>query len=87
MANSPQARKRSRQSEKRRQHNAGRRSLFRTRIKQVVKSIEAGDKDKAKEAYTAAVSVVDRMATKKLIHKNKASRYKSRLLKKIRAMA
>jgi len=87
LANSPQARKRARQSEKKRQHNAGRRSLFRTRIKQVLKFIKLGDKESARAAYDAAVSVVDRMANKKLIHKNRAARYKSRLLKHIRAMA
>ena len=87
LANSPQARKRARQAEKRRQHNAGKRSLFRTRIKQVLKFIESGDKNNAERAYDTAVSVVDRMANKKIIHKNKAARYKSRLLKHIRAMA
>ncbi len=87
MANSPQARKRARQSEKRRQQNAGNRSLFRTRIKQVLKFIELGDKENAEKAYSTAVSVVDKMATKKIIHKNKAARYKSRLLKHIRGMA
>ena len=87
LANSPQARKRARQSEKRRQQNAGNRSLFRTRIKQVLKFIELGDKENAEKAYSTAVSVVDKMATKKIIHKNKAARYKSRLLKHIRGMA
>ena len=43
MANSAQARKRARQAETRRKHNASRRSLLRTRIKQVVKAIDAGD--------------------------------------------
>ena len=87
MANSPQARKRARQSEKKRQHNAGRRSLFRTRIKQVLKCIELGDKKKAEEAYQNAVPVVDKMASRRIIHKNRAARYKSRLLKHIREMA
>ena len=87
MANSPQARKRARQSEKRRQQNAGNRSLFRTRIKQVLRYIESGDKENAEKAYGTAVSVVDKMANKKIIHKNKAARYKSRLLKHIRGMA
>ena len=48
---------------------------------------ESGDKNNAERAYDTAVSVVDRMANKKIIHKNKAARYKSRLLKHIRAMA
>ena len=87
MANSPQARKRARQSEKRRQQNAGNRSLYRTRIKQVLSFIESGDKENAEKAYNTAVSVVDRMANKKIIHRNKAARHKSRLLKHIRSMA
>ena len=87
LANSPQARKRARQSEKRRQQNAGNRSLYRTRIKQVLSFIESGDKENAEKAYSTAVSVVDRMANKKIIHRNKAARHKSRLLKHIRSMA
>ncbi len=86
MANSAQARKRARQAEKRRQHNAGRRSMMRTEIKKVVKAIAAGDKDAAQSAYKAAVPVLDSMATKGLIHKNKAARHKSRLNAQIRAL-
>ena len=87
MANSSQARKRARQAEKRRQHNAGRRSLFRTRIKQVLKAIEAGDKGAAESAFANAVPVIDRMAGSRIINKNKAARHKSRLSAKIKAMA
>lgn len=87
MANSPQAKKRARQSEQRRKHNASRRSLVRTRIKQVVKAIEAGDKTVAEKAYATAVPVIDRMAGSDIIHKNKASRHKSRLAARIKAMA
>lgn len=87
MANSAQARKRARQSERRRMQNASQRSLFRTRIKQIVKAIEAGDKAAAEAAYTTAVPVIDRMAGKDIIHKNKAARHKSRLSARIRAMA
>ncbi len=86
MANTAQARKRARQGEKRRQHNAGRRSLLRTRIKQVVNAIEAGDKEKAEAAYKMAVPVIDTMAGSALIHKNKAARHKSRLNARIRAL-
>ncbi len=87
MANSPQARKRARQAEKRRKHNASRRSMMRTYIKKVVRAIEAGDKEAAVEAYRAAVPVIDRMANKGLIHKNKAARHKSRLNAHIKAMS
>ena len=87
MANSAQARKRARQSERRRIQNASQRSLFRTRIKQVVAAIDAGDKAAAEAAYTAAVPVIDRMAGNNIVHKNKAARHKSRLNARVRAMA
>ena len=87
MANTTSARKRARQSEKRRQHNAGQRSTLRTAIKGVQKAILAGDKEAAMKVYRESVSVVDRIADKKIIHKNKASRHKSRLAQQIKAMA
>ncbi len=86
MANSPQARKRARQAEKHRRHNASMRSMMRTYIKKVVRAIEAGNKADAEAAYRAAVPVIDRMAGKGLIHKNKAARHKSRLNSRIRAL-
>lgn len=86
MANSPQARKRARQAEKHRMRNAGMRSMMRTQVKRVVYAIEAGDKTSAQDAYKAAVPVLDNMARKGLIHKNKAARHKSRLNDRIRNM-
>ncbi len=87
MANSPSARKRARQAEKRRQHNKSRRSMMRTQIKNVIKAIEAGDQQQAQAAFAAAVPVIDRAANKGLIHQNKAARHKSRLNDRIRQMA
>ncbi|MCV6605857.1 30S ribosomal protein S20 [bacterium SCSIO 12696] len=87
MANSPQARKRARQNDKRRVHNAGLRSMVRTYIKKVYAAIEAGDAAAAQEAYTAAVPVIDRIADKGIIHKNKAARHKSRLNAQVKALA
>ena len=87
MANSPQARKRARQAEKRRSHNASLRSLVRTNIKRVIAAIQTGDADQAREAYAAAVPVIDRMADKGIIHKNKAARHKSRLNAQVKALA
>lgn len=87
MANSPQARKRARQSEKRRNHNASLRSLVRTVIKAVIAAIDAGDVEKARVAYARAVPIIDRMADKGIIHKSKAARHKSRLNAQIKAMA
>lgn len=87
MANTAQAKKRVRQGEKRRAHNASLRSTVRTYIKKVVKAIDEKNHQEAEKAYLAAVPVIDRMASKGIIHKNKAARHKSRLLAHIRKLA
>ena len=87
MANSPQARKRARQNNRRRELNVGMRSMMRTELKKVLKAMDTGDKSAAQAAYKVAMPVIDRMADKKLLHKNKAARHKSRLNARIRAMA
>lgn len=87
MANIKSAKKRAIQAEKRRQHNASRRSMTRTCLKKVLAAIAAGDKEAAQAAFTVAVPILDRMATKGLIHKNKAARHKSRLNAQIKAIA
>ncbi|MCY4263335.1 MAG: 30S ribosomal protein S20 [Gammaproteobacteria bacterium] len=86
MANSPQARKRARQGEMRRRHNASFRSMVRTYIKKVDTAIASGDYTNATAAYQAAVPVIDRMADKGIIHKNKAARHKSRLNAAVKAL-
>lgn len=87
MANSPSAKKRAKQAEKRNSHNASLRSMVRTYIKNVVKAIDDKDLAKAQEAYAKAVPVIDRMADKGILHKNKAARHKSRLNQHIKALA
>ena len=87
MANSAQAKKRARQNEKRRQHNAGLRSMVRTYIKKVDAALESGDAALAQEAYNSSVPVIDRMADIGIIHKNKAARHKSRLNAQVKALA
>jgi small subunit ribosomal protein S20 len=87
LANIKSAKKRAIQAEKRRQHNASRRSMTRTSLKKVVAAIEAGDKATAQTAFAAAQPVLDRMAARGLIHKNKAARHKSRLAAQIKALA
>lgn len=87
MANTAQARKRARQSETRRQHNVSLRSSLRTALKKVGKAIDAGDKSAAEKIFVSQQSVIDRIADKKIIHKNAASRNKSRLVARIKAMA
>jgi small subunit ribosomal protein S20 len=86
LANSRQARKRARQGEKRRQLNASQRSMLRTQIKKVVNAIQAGKKDDASAALQAAAPIIDRMAKKGIIHKNKAARHKQRLNAQIKAL-
>lgn len=87
MANSPQAKKRARQNDKARKHNASLRSMVRTYLKRVYAAIEAGDVEAAKSAYSEAVPVLDRVADKGIFHKNKAARHKSRLNAQIKALA
>jgi len=87
VANTAQAKKRARQAENHRQHNASFRSMVRTYIKKVQAAIGSGNKETAKTAYAAAVPVIDRMADKGIIHKNKAARHKSRLNAQVKAMA
>ncbi len=86
MANIASAKKRARQAPKRRQHNASYRSMLRTYLKKVVTAIEAKDKEAAANAYKDAVPVIDRMANKGLIHKNKAARHKRQLNNLLRAL-
>jgi small subunit ribosomal protein S20 len=87
LANIASAKKRARQAEQRRRHNQARRSMMRSELKRVIKAIESGNRTEAEAAYKEAVPVIDRMATRGLIHRNKAARHKSRLNAKIRALA
>lgn len=86
MANIKSAKKRAVQAEKRRQHNASRRSMMRTFLKKTYAAIEAGDKETAQAILVKAIPVLDRYATKGLIHKNKAARHKSRLTAHVKAL-
>ncbi|MET4758713.1 small subunit ribosomal protein S20 [Endozoicomonas sp. NE40] len=61
--------------------------MVRTSIKKVVRAIEAKDVELAKAEYAAAVPVIDRMADKGIIHKNKAARHKSRLNAQVKALS
>ena len=86
MANSAQARKRARQAVKQNAHNASLRSTLRTAIKKVRKAIDAGDKAAAQKQFQESQAVIDRIADKKLVHKNAVSRTKSRLSAQIKAL-
>lgn len=87
MANIKSAKKRAVQSEKRRKHNASRRSMMRTYIKKVYAAIATGNQETAQSAFVEMQAIVDRQAARGLIHKNKASRHKANLTKQIKAMA
>lgn len=87
MANSAQARKRARQASAQRDHNMSQRSEYRTAIKKVRKAIEAGDKAAAQQTFQSSMSLIDSIADKNIIHKNKAARHKSRLSAAVKAMA
>jgi len=87
MANTAQARKRARQAVAHNKHNSSLRSMMRTAIKRVRQAIEAGDKAAANEVFRKTSSVIDRVADKNVIHKNKAARHKSRLSAAINALA
>ena len=86
VANTAQARKRARQNETRRRHNASQRSAFRTALKKTIAAVETGDYDTATSAYQSAVPIIDRAVTHGLIQKNKAARHKSRLNARIKAL-
>jgi len=87
MANTAQARKRARQAIARNKHNASMRSMMRTAIKRVRQAIDTGDKAAAETTFRKATSIIDRVADKDIIHKNKAARHKSRLAAAIKALA
>ena len=87
LANTAQARKRVRQSEKARTRNAAQKSNFRTSIKKVLKSLSDKNKDQSNVDFKEAMSVMDKLVMKGLIHKNKAARQKSRLNKKIQGLS
>lgn len=87
MANSPQARKRARQDVKLNEHNSAIRSSMRTSVKKVRAAVSTGNKEAAQQVFREATSTLDKVANKKIIHKNKASRHKSRLASLIKAMA
>ena len=71
--------KANRQNIKRREHNRQMRSRLRTALKAIRASLDSNDLDGAKSALNTTVSIVDKMATKGIIHRNTAGRYKSRL--------
>ena len=86
MANSPQAKKRARQNEKRFAINKARRSRIRTYLRKVEEAIASGDQDAAKAALLAAQPELMRGVTKGVFHKNTASRKMSRLASRVKSL-
>lgn len=86
MANSPQAKKRARQSARRLEVNKARRSRIRTHLRAVEEAIASGDKDAATAALKAAQPELMRGVTKGVYHKNTASRKMSRLAARVKAV-
>ena len=87
MANIKSAVKRIRQSEKRRVRNAAVRSTMRTSVKSTRTAIDGGQADQARESLLRTIQVLDKAATKGVIHKNTAARRKSRLTRQLNALS
>jgi small subunit ribosomal protein S20 len=87
MANHFSALKRARQTEKRTSINRNNKSRLRTAVRRFREVLAAGDKDNAASAYRATVSALDKSVQKGVIHKNTASRYKSRLSARLAALS
>ena len=87
MANTKSAEKRARQALVSRTQNVTQRSKVRSAVKKVVAAIQSGNKAEATAALKAATPIIDAMARKRLIHRNKAARHKSRLARQAKALA
>ena len=87
MANTPQSKKRARQSERRADVNKSRRSRIRTFLRKVEEAIESGDRNAATAALRAAQPELMRGVTKGIFHKNTAARKMSRLSARVKALA
>ena len=85
MAHSLSAKKRVRQNIKHRARNRARKQDIRSQVKTFITTLGAGDMKKAEEELRKAVAVMDRVAVKGTIHKNAASRRRSRLTKRLNA--
>lgn len=86
MANTPQARKRIRRNDRRSDINRARVSRIRTCVKQVESALDAGDKEKAREALRRVQPELARGVARGVLHKNMASRKLSRLVKRVVAL-
>ena len=83
MASHESALKAHRQNLKRREHNRQLRTRLRNALRDIRSAIDSEDPTKVKDALRSTISLVDKMAAKKLIHRNTAGRYKSRLASRV----
>ena len=86
MANSPQAKKRARQNERRFQVNKARRTRVRTFLRKVEEAIASGDKEAAQAALRAAQPELMRGVSRGIFHKNTVARKMSRLSSRVKAL-
>jgi small subunit ribosomal protein S20 len=86
MANHVSALKRARQTEKRTITNRANRSRVRSALRILREAVDAGNKPAAEQTFRATVAALDKAAQKGVLHKNTASRYKSRLAARVQAM-
>ena len=87
MANTSSAKKRVRQSEHNRERNIALKNRMRTSVKKVIKAADDGNQTEAAENYKVAQPLIDSLARKGIIHKNKAANQKKKLSKRIKALA
>src|SRR5271165_4238667 len=86
MPHSNSAKKRHRQSLERREKNRAVKRELKTRVRTVVEAVAAGKPEDAQSALRVAAQKLDRAAAHKIIHRNAASRTKSRLATRIRTL-
>jgi small subunit ribosomal protein S20 len=87
MANHVSALKRARQTERRTEVNRANRSRVRTSLRAMREALTKGDAKAANEQYRSTVSMLDKSVQKGVLHANTASRYKSRLNARLKALA
>jgi small subunit ribosomal protein S20 len=86
VANTKSAEKAARQAQKHRIRNIALRSRMRSALRKVLAAIASGNQQSARTSYAEAVPAIDTLVTKKIVHRNKAARHKSRLAARIRQM-
>ena len=84
MANTSSARKRVRQNVRHRENNMALKSRMRTYVKKVIKAIDEKNASEAVELFKKAQPLIDSLARKGIIHKNKAANQKRKLIKGIK---